>query len=264
MTAGGDETDATSKATLARQLRDLGVRPGGVLLAHISYRAARPVEGGPVGLIEALRAALGPEGTLVMPSWGDGGAPFDAARTPTDSDLGATADLFWRRPGVVRAAHAFAFAAAGPRAEAILRDPLPLPPHRRESPVGRVWELDGQVLLLGCGHDANTTLHLAELLAEVPYRAPKHVTVLQDGRPVRIEYGENDHCCRLFAKADDWLRSRGLQAEGRVGRAGARLFRSRDVVDVALAQLRREPLIFLHAAGAGCGECDEARRSIPA
>lgn len=78
------------------------------------------------------------------------------------------------------------------------------------SPVGRVRDLDGQVLLLGVGHDANTTLHLAELLAGVPYRTSKYCTILQNGRPVRIDYGENDHCCQRFALADEWLRSGGL------------------------------------------------------
>ena len=32
-------------------------------------------------------------------------------------------------------------------------------PHGLNSPVGRVYELDGQVLLLGVGHDSNTTIH---------------------------------------------------------------------------------------------------------
>jgi aminoglycoside N3'-acetyltransferase len=36
---------------IAEHLRALGVRQGGVLLVHTSFRAARPVEGGPVGLI---------------------------------------------------------------------------------------------------------------------------------------------------------------------------------------------------------------------
>jgi aminoglycoside N3'-acetyltransferase len=83
-----------------------------------------------------------------------------------------------------------------------------------------------------------------------------------DGRPVRVEYGENDHCCERFVLADDWLRTRGLQREGIVGSASARLVRSRDVVGVACEQLARDPLVFLHPAGAGCAECDEARRSV--
>lgn len=250
------------RGEVADQLRALGVREGGVLLVHTSFRAARPVEGGPAGLIEALRAALGPGGTLVMPSWtGDDDEPFDPAATPASPDLGVVADTFWRLPGVVRSDHPFAFAATGPQAERITSGPLPLPPHSPGSPVSRVHELDGQVLLLGVNHDADTTIHLAELLAGVPYRVSNHCTVLQDGRPVRIDYGENDHCCARFALADDWLRQRGLQSEGRVGHAHARLARSRDIVAVAREHLARDPLLFLHPADAGCAECDEARRS---
>jgi aminoglycoside N3'-acetyltransferase len=249
-------------AEVVEQLRDLGVETGSVLLVHTSFRAVRPVEGGPQGLVRALRAALGPRGTLVMPSWtGDPDAPFDPLHTPAAPDLGVVADTFWRQPAVARSDHPFAFAAAGPRAVEIVSGPLPLPPHAPDSPVGRVYDADGQVLLLGVGHDANTTLHLAELMADVPYRLPGHITVVQDGRPVRIDYGENDHCCQRFALADAWLRERGLQAEGRVGSARARLARSRDIVAVATARLTRDPLVFLHAGDEGCQECDRARAS---
>ena len=250
-------------AMLVQQLRTLGVRPGQVLLVHASYRALRPVEGGPRGAIEALLEALGPSGTLVMPSWtGRDDLPFDPWTTPSSADLGALAETFWRMPGVRRSAHPFAFAARGPRAEEVVVGPLPLPPHAPGSPVDRVQALDGRVLLLGVGHDANTTLHLAELMAGVPYGVTNAITVLQDGVPVRLDYKENDHCCRRFALADAWLRAAGLQSEGRIGNAPSRLFRSRDVLRLAVEHLRREPLLFLHAAGEGCADCDEARASL--
>lgn len=257
-----DHRRELSIAEVTEQLRALGVEAGGVLCVHTSFRAVRPIEGGPRGLIEALRAALGPDATLVMPSWtGDDDTPFDPRTTPASEDLGVVADTFWRMPGVARSEHPFAFAAAGPRAERVTAGPLPTPPHTPDSPIGRVHELDGQVLLLGVNHDADTTLHLAELLADVPYRIPKHITVLRDGKATRVEYGENDHCAERFALADGWLRERGLQREGHVGHAHARLVRSRDVVRVALEHLSRDPLVFLHPAGAGCEECDQARLS---
>jgi len=253
-----------SRATLVAQLRALGVRDGDVLLVHTSFRAVRPVDGGPAGLIDALRDAVGATGTLVMPSWGDDDEhPFDPERTPVAADLGVVAEQFRRLPGVRRSAHAAAFAALGPAAAEITADPLPLPPHRAESPVGRVHDVDGRVLLLGVGHDADTTLHLAELLAGVPYRTRKHVTVRgPDGAPTRLAYDENDHCCARFALVDDWLRARGLQREGPVGSAHARLVRSRDVVAVARERLAHDPLLFLHPLGE-CEECDEARACVP-
>ena len=252
-----------SREELISQLRSLGVEPGGVLLVHTAFRAVRPVEGGPVGLIDAMRDVLGPHGTLVMlSSANDDDVPFDPAATPAAADLGAVAEIFWRLPGVLRSNHPFAFAAVGPRAAEITSDPLPIPPHVPESPVGRVYELNGQVLLLGVGHDANTTLHLAELLAGVPYRVPRHCTVLRDRRPVRVDYGENDHCCERFALADEWLRPRRLQSEGQVGHAHARLAHARDLVRLALEHLAEDPLIFLHQPAAGCAQCDDARRSV--
>ncbi|HEU0077639.1 MAG TPA: AAC(3) family N-acetyltransferase, partial [Longimicrobiaceae bacterium] len=118
---------------VADQLRALGVEEGGVLLVHTSFRAVRPVEGGPRGLIAALRDALGPGGTLVMPSWtGDDARPFDPAATAASADLGVVADTFWRLPGTARSGHPFALAAAGPRAEEVTAGPLPLPPHAPE------------------------------------------------------------------------------------------------------------------------------------
>ncbi len=261
--ADDEERRPLTTAEIVGQLGALGVRPGGVLLVHTSFRATRPVEGGPTGLIAALRDAIGPDGTLVMPSWADeDDEPFDPLTTAAAPSLGVVADTFWRLPGVQRSDQFFAFAAAGPNAARITADPLPLPPHRPESPVGRVHELDGQVLLLGAGQDANTTLHLAEVLAGVPYAVPHHCTVLKDGAKVRIDYLENDHCCERFALVDDWLRAEHLLAEGIVGHAHTRLARSRDIVGIACNHLAGDPLAFLHPADAGCEECDAARRSM--
>ena len=211
-------TTPVPPAYVVGQLRDLGVRSGGVLLVHTSFSRAGPVEGGPAGLIAALREAVGPGGTLVMPSMSsDDEHPFDAARTPCP-DMGVTADTFWRGGGVLRSDNPHAFAAAGPLAAAITA-PHPIdPPPGADSPVGRARDHDGQVLLLGAGHDANTTIHLAENEAGVRYRRAVHVTVLAGGRPVRFDYAEIDHCCARFALLDDWLEADGLQRRSPVPR----------------------------------------------
>jgi aminoglycoside N3'-acetyltransferase len=57
-----------SQETLIRQMIELGVTSGGVLLVHTSFSKVKPMEGGPAGLTAALRAALSVGGTLVMPS----------------------------------------------------------------------------------------------------------------------------------------------------------------------------------------------------
>jgi aminoglycoside N3'-acetyltransferase len=52
-------TDESSKQELtivevSSQIRTLGVPSGGILLVHTSFRAVRPIKGGPLGLIERL------------------------------------------------------------------------------------------------------------------------------------------------------------------------------------------------------------------
>jgi aminoglycoside 3-N-acetyltransferase len=247
---------------LVHQLHAIGVVPGSVLVVHASFRAVGPVEGGPHGLIDALRDAIGPNGTLVMPSMTSSSVVYDPAFTPTKG-MGIVAETFRRLPDVLRGDHpTSSFAALGPQA-AYIAAPQPVsPPHGPDSPVGRVHDLDGWVLLLGVDHTANTTIHLAECIAGVPYRVSKTATVLVEGRPQRVTFAENDHCCRHFALVDDWLRHAGLQAEGTVGNAHVRLARSRDIVRIVAARRHAEPALFLHPRGS-CYECDAAWASIP-
>ena len=51
----------------ADQLRVMGVRPGQVLQVHTAFSNVGPMDRGPQGLIEALRAALGDGGTWSCP-----------------------------------------------------------------------------------------------------------------------------------------------------------------------------------------------------
>jgi aminoglycoside N3'-acetyltransferase len=251
-----------SKQELVNQLLALGVMRGGVLLVHAAFSEVRPVEDGPNGLIDALQETVGPSGTLAMPSMSDDDDhPFDPASTPC-MGMGVVADTFWRRPGVLRSDSPHAFAAIGPSATAITA-PHPIDvPHGTDSPVGRIHEMGGHVLLLGVGHDADTTIHLAESVARVRYRRPKYVMVHADGRTVRYEYAETDHCCENFNLVDGWLEEEGLQRRGPVGHAEARLTSSRAIVEVAVRRLRSNKTVFLHPPGVD-DQCDQARASIP-
>jgi aminoglycoside N3'-acetyltransferase len=255
------ESRTVSATDLIWQLAAMGVQRGGVLVVHTAFKKVGAIENGPQGLIDALVAALGPGGTLVMPSMADtDDEPFDPDRSPCRA-MGVVADTFWRMPGVSRSDSPHAFAARGPRARDITAPHSLTVPHGRESPVGRVYDLDGAVLLLGVGHDADTTIHLAENIAGVRYRLPVHSTIVERGRPVRVDYSEVDHCCENFRLMDGWLDERQLQRRGIVGHADARLARSRAIVAAALERLRRNETIFLHPPGV-CRECDASRASL--
>lgn len=250
------------KNELIAQLRRLGVSRGDVLLVHTSFRAVRPVEGGPEGLIAALKAAIGQEGTLVMPTMTDGASIFDLASTPT-AEMGVVAELFWRMPQVGRSPHPGAsFAACGPQA-AMICAPHPLaPPHGLDSPVGRVYELDGKVLLLGVDHSEDTTLHLAEALARVPYSIEHPCVIEVDGQATTTLIAETDHCCMGFNQLNAWLDAINAQRHEHIGYAPAKLAASRTIIELACSRLRDDPLVFLCDPSVRCHECDLARASV--
>ena len=104
-------------SNVARQLAELGVRPGGVLVVHTAFSKLRGVDGGPLALIAALESVLGPSGTLVMPSMSDDDeVPFQPRSTPCRG-MGIVAETFWRLEGVLRSDSPHSFAAKGPRLE---------------------------------------------------------------------------------------------------------------------------------------------------
>ena len=58
-----------SCSDLTQDLRRLQVGEGDILFVHSSFKALGPVTDGAQSVIEALEAAIGPEGLLLMPSF---------------------------------------------------------------------------------------------------------------------------------------------------------------------------------------------------
>ena len=92
--------------------------------------------------------------------------------------MGVIAELVRTWPGALRSDHPWvSFAAVGAHAADItdghqLDDAL-----GEHSPLGAVNRLDGKILLLGCGHDSNTSLHLSEWRQADPPRAARGASV---------------------------------------------------------------------------------------
>jgi aminoglycoside N3'-acetyltransferase len=159
-----------SVADLMRQLRELGISVGDVLMVHASMRKVGSVEGGALGLIDALRSAVSRDGTLLMVLSAADTEPFDALRSPVDiNDMGVLAEVFRTYSGVSVNDHpADRFAAIGPAARHLL-EPTPLHDyHGPGSVLERLTLEGGKVLRLGANLDTVTLTHYAEYLANVP------------------------------------------------------------------------------------------------
>jgi aminoglycoside 3-N-acetyltransferase len=246
-----------TREALAADLRALGLRPGSVVLAHSSVSALGWVCGGAQTVVAALLDALGPDGTLVVPTqtggnsdpahWQHPAVPeawwpviraqlpaFDPAVTPTRG-LGVVPEMVRTWPGARRSAHPQdSFAAVGPQAAAITGDHDPENGFGERSPLARIHDLDGDVLLLGVGHGTNTSLHLAEHRLAAPVREEYAAAVEgPDGRRwatwVDVVADESD-----FEALGAALDATGTVTIGRVGAGEARLMRQRAAVAFAV------------------------------
>jgi aminoglycoside 3-N-acetyltransferase len=250
-----------TQPSLVADFAALGVRPGKVLVVHSSLKAVGFVNGGPVAVILALEEA---EGTLVMPThcadnsdpanWKNPPVPeswwqtirdtmpvYDPALTPTFK-MGIIPETFRKQTGVLRSANPDAsFAAWGKHAERITEDHAVSPLFGEHSPLARVYDLDGWVLLLGVGHGNNTSLHLAEGRAQIPH-GTIHLgsPMLIDGVRQWVPFDDIDWDDSDFVRlGEDFARETGLQREGKIGMADALLMPQRALVDYAIPWLER-------------------------
>jgi aminoglycoside 3-N-acetyltransferase len=260
MTEAESVTRAGAPATvesLAADLAKLGIAEGNVVLVHSSLSSLGWVCGGPVAVVLALQQAVGDEGTLVLPAhsgdlsdpagwtnppipqeWWDtvreSMPPFDRDLTPTRG-MGAIAECFRRGPGVIRSDHPqVSFAARGPHAERITSGHSLAFSLGEESPLARIYDLDGLVLLLGVGHDSNTSLHLAEYRSGRAKPGKNGAPQLVDGEHNWVEFDDLQLDSSDFPQIGESFEREVGGGRGRVAQAEALLASQRALVDYAV------------------------------
>ena len=271
--------------SLESDLRALGIAEGGLLIVHSGYKALGEVDGGPPTVIAALRRAVGHAGTLLTPSfttnlvdpytWPEPPPPeeririmaempcFDPAKS-APYKMGAIVNALWRTPGVRRSGHPVSsWLALGPRAEELTRNHPIDDPEGLYGPVGRAYRGDAQVLLLGVEHDADTTIHLAESLLDMPHlrSLPDRFPVDEGGRREWRLVAKTTKCSDGFVRIDPHLEAAGAIRRGRVGDAPCQLLQSRGIVKVATGLLSAQPTA-LFCGDEECVHCPTSRQVL--
>jgi aminoglycoside 3-N-acetyltransferase len=267
---------------ITSDLKDLGVPNGASLLVHASMRSIGKTENGAEGVIEAMLAAVGPEGTIMAPTFtlqfcdpAEWASPpeteaeierirsqaihFERDTTPSDQPrMGIFSEILRRHPDAVRSDHpTLSFAALG-KAAALLTSSAPFHyPLGSDSPLARLHNTDGWVLLIGVGHEVNSSIHLAEVWANAPYTHNRFARVKTGANAYTSMQGEPG-CSDGFVNIELVLRQARLMRRGYVGNAPCRLMRQRELVSMAIAMLKGNPESLL-CDRASCKDCSLAR-----
>lgn len=234
-------------------------------------RSVGPILGGPNEMIEALLESVGRSGTVVMyVDWEDGAQRYtrtdrESTLTPAEMDAWPAFD-----PGKARADRSYgilpeflrtwptarrsgnpgaSMAAVGGRAEWICADhPLDYG-YGPGSPLAKLVEARGAVLLLGSPIENVTLLHFSEHMARIPNKRVIRYQekLIRDGQPAWVEIEEFDTSDPVVAAApedhfDRLMRDYLGQHEvstGTVGNARAYLFEADPLHRFAVAWLEQ-------------------------
>lgn len=250
-----------TRKSLTEDLKTLGVRKGIVLLVHSSMSTIGWISGGPVAVVQALMDVVTQEGTLVMPTHSYGYSDPEKWRNPpvpkewvksikesmpafnpvyTPTQMGKIVECFRNFPGVVRSNHpTVSFAAWGKYRNTIIETHLLDFGLGEHSPLARVYDLDGYVLLVGVSYSSNTSFHLAEYRLGIRQEISNEAPVMEHGKRVWKVYKDIDIDNSEFELMGAAFEKDTVK-KGYIGLAESRLFSQRKAVDFAVEWFRNK------------------------
>jgi aminopeptidase-like protein/aminoglycoside N3'-acetyltransferase len=248
-------------AMLQDALAQVGIQAGDVLFCHVCFEnwghpqgCATPAEAHAM-LLAALRAAVGPAGTLFVPTFTFSACrrePFDVQQTPTSGGPWSTSAGFLeyvrQQPGAVRSADPIhSVVGLGPQAPPLLAD-LPLTCFGPASVQQRIRQAGGKICMLGIGLYEASLIHHAETLAGVPFRYKKLFPSLIADRgnlrregwiyDVRIQVPNADLDQQ---RVEQQARNEGICQVAAVGREFIRCAPAQPLFDLLLEHLSCDP-----------------------
>jgi aminoglycoside 3-N-acetyltransferase len=264
---------SVTRAQIEAGLRELGLTKGESLIVHSSLSSFGRVEGGADSVLDAILEVIGPKGNLMLPTFNyTRPIPepyFDPAATP--GQTGAIPEAGRKRAGAVRSLHpSHSVAVIGPDAVELTRDHLKARALGIGSPIDRLAQRGGKVLLLGVGHISNSMVHIAEEYAEVPKVSvypdplPFFKIRMPDGSIIEHQLDSSPSCSSSFGGVEYILRRHDEIHDLRgLGMCKAQLVSGRAVVQHVRTIIRDKPDILL-CTYPGCRPCAGARRNLRA
>jgi aminoglycoside 3-N-acetyltransferase len=256
-----------TRATISTALAGAGISKGDKILLHSSLSSLGNVEGGAEAVAEGVLDAIGPKGTLMVPTFNYWAVElFDRATTP--GLTGAITEAVRRREGATRSLHpTHSVSAIGDRAAEFVANHENIGALRVGSPVDKLAKAGGYTLLLGVRHDANSTIHVGEAYAKpwylgFPFKPdePTEAQILVDGSRKRVELkGLQSGCSLAFNSIELPLRKYHEIVDFKIGVTLCQLISMQATID-RTAEMICEREDILLCSWAACFYCSNARR----
>lgn len=250
--------DYFTKQDLVKNFKELGLKKKDVVLVHSSLKSIGWVENGTDAVIDSLIDVLGEEGTLMVPALT--GKREDSPFNPPIFDVlnspcwtGTIPETFRKRKEARRSLHpTHSVSAIGAKKHEITEShEFSSSPCDENSPYYKNAIMGGIILFIGVAQESNTTIHMCEELAKVPYHLQKEITNMTltgyNGEKITVsnrlhdwEKPETD-----FNKLDNLYRNNAIMKLGNVGKATVRLVNAAHMLDFTVDLLKKEPLFLL-------------------
>jgi aminoglycoside 3-N-acetyltransferase len=102
------------------------------------------------------------------------------------------------------------------------------------SPLARIYDLDGSVLLLGVDYDRNTSFHLAENRLPNPTLKSESAPIMDKGQRIWATYSEIEYQTDLFLDLGHAFEECYPVTLRSVAASACKLFKQRDCVDFGI------------------------------
>ncbi|UKZ83981.1 hypothetical protein TrVFT333_011797 [Trichoderma virens FT-333] len=208
------------------------------LLVHSSLRSVGFIPGFAPSFIQSLLSALGPSGTIVVPT--HTGDNSDPAAWQAPQVVGIVPETLRTWPGALRSAHPqTSFAALGPQAKHITEGHASDCRLGESSPLAKLEAVDAWVLLLGVGWDKCTAFHLAEYRFQSPRLEDNSFAINIDDQRQWITVKDVAITDEDFERLGADFERDCKVVRGTVGAAECRLFPLREAVAYATSWMNK-------------------------
>nr|MBP7654419.1 AAC(3) family N-acetyltransferase [Candidatus Dependentiae bacterium] len=228
-----------NKLKLISGLKKLEIKQGDTLFVQSSVSSFGSIEDGADALIDILLILIGKNGTLAMPSFTPFAKRFHPRSSLVDRSCGILPELFRKRYKTARSNNVkYSFASSGKYAVFIINNAIKYESLDELSPLQRIMNKSGKLLMLGVEFNNCIPLIFAENITS------KH---------------SGSSCGKKYFEIENDIRALNSYKEIIIGEALCRIMDIKELVELVKCRIIEKPNIF-NCYNSNCAKCSKQNK----